>query len=132
MITPGKLDLVVQRWTPFVYAIDFEGFDLTGATFAAHVRLYRDAPGAPIIALANDAAGLQGISVTVSVTEGIPTSAVKIQIDETTAEDILLNASGAGKDIVLVWDLHITATGLPKARWLEGNLIIRAGATQNG
>lgn len=132
MITPGKLDLVVQRWTPFVYTIYFEGYDFTGATFAAHFRLHRDAPGAPVVALANAAAGVQGISVTVSTTGDIPTSAVTLQIDEATAESILLNASGAGKDIALVWDLHITATGLPKARWLEGAATIRAGATQNG
>jgi hypothetical protein len=49
-----------------------------------------------------------------------------------TAESLLLNAGKPGDDISLVYDLHITGAGLPKSRWLEGALIIRAGATQNG
>lgn len=130
MITPGKLDLVVQRWTPFVFAIDFPGFDFGAATFALHARLYRDAPGSPQIALSNAASNAEGVSCTVSTVGGIPTSRVQIRINETTAEAVLLNAGKTGADVVLKQDLHITGGGLPKTRWLEGDLIIRAGATQ--
>lgn len=132
MITPGKLDLTVQRWTPFVYQIDFEGLDFTGATMAMQVRLYRDAPGAPLISLANAASNAEGLSVAVTIVSGVTTSTVQIRINETTAETLLLNAGKPGDDITLVYDLHITGGGLPKSRWLEGSLIIRAGATQNG
>lgn len=130
MITPGRLDLTVQRWTPFVYQIDFEGLDFTGATMAMQARLYRDAPGAPLISLGNAASNAEGLSVSVSVVEGVTISTVQIRINETTAETLLLNAGKPGDDVRLVYDLHITGGGLPKTRWIEGALIIRAGATQ--
>lgn len=130
MITPGKLDLTVQRWTPFVYQIDFEGLDFTGATMAMQVRLYRDAPGAPLISLTNAAPNAQGLSVSVANNGGEMTSTLQIRINETTAEALLLNAGKPGDDIRLVQDLHITGGGFPKTRWTEGDLIIRAGATQ--
>ena len=132
MIIPGRLDLTVQRWTSFVYQIDFEGLDFTGATMAMQVRLYRDAPGDPLINLTNAASNAEGLSVSVATVSGVTTSTVQIRINETTGESLLLNAGKPGDDITLVYDLHITGGGLPKSRWLEGSLIIRAGATQNG
>ncbi len=132
MITPGRLDLTVQRWTPFVYQIAFEGLNFTGATMAMQARLYRDAPGAPLIGLSNAAANAEGLSVGVVTNEGVPTSTVQVRINETTAEALLLNAGKPGDDISLVYDLHIAGGGFPKSRWVEGALIIRAGATQNG
>lgn len=130
MITPGKLDLVAQRWTPYVYVIDFPGIDFTGATMAMDVRLYRDAPGAAQIALTNAASNAQGLSVSVATVSGVVTSSVQIRINETALEDLLLSAAGPGKDVALVYDLHITGGGLPKTRWVEGSFTIRAGATQ--
>lgn len=130
MITPGKLDLVAQRWTPFVYVLAFEGFDFTGATFAMDVRLYRDAPGAALISLTNAASNAQGISVSVATVDDVPTSTVQLRINETTLEALLLSAAGAGKDVVCVYDLHITGGGVAKTRWVEGSFTIKAGATQ--
>ncbi|RZJ01810.1 MAG: hypothetical protein EON90_02035 [Brevundimonas sp.] len=130
MITPGRLDLMAQRWTPFIYVIAFEGFDFSAATFAMDVRLYRDAPGAALIALTNAASNAQGVSVSVTTDDGVPTSEVQIRINETTLEGLLLAAAGAGKDVVAVYDLHITGGGLAKTRWVEGSFTIRAGATQ--
>lgn len=132
MITPGRLDLTVQRWTPFAYQVEFEGLDFTGSAMAMQVRLYRDAPGAPLISLGNAAGNAEGLSVTVATDDGVAKSTVQIRINETTAEALLLNAGKPGDDIALVYDLHITGGGFPKSRWLEGALIIRAGATQNG
>lgn len=130
MITPGRLDLAVQRWTPFVYQIDFEGLDFTEATMAMQVRLYRDAAGAPLISLTNAASNAQGLSVSVGEVDEQVVSTVQIRINETTAEALLLNAGKPGDDVRLVYDLHITGGGFAKTRWLEGSLIIRAGATQ--
>ena len=130
MITPGRLDLTVQRWTPFVYQIDFEGLDFTAATMSMHVRLYRDAPGSPLIALANAAANAEGLSVSVATIDDTTVSTVQIRINETTAEGLLLNAGKPGDDVRIVYDLHITGGGFPKTRWLEGSLTIRAGVTQ--
>ena len=132
MITPGRLDLTVQRWTPFVYQIDFEGLDFTGASMAMHVRLYRDAPGDPLISLSNAASNAEGLSVSMTTVSGVTTSTVQIRINETTLEALLLNAGKPGDDIRLVYDLHITGGGFAKTRWIEGDLVIRAGATQNG
>lgn len=130
MITPGKLDLVAQRWTPYVLVIAFEGFDFSAATFAMDWRLYRDAPFAQL-SLGNAASNAQGISCTVTLDDDdVPTSLVQIRVNETTLEALLLNAGTPGSDVVLQQDLHITGGGLPKTRWFEGKAIIRAGATQ--
>ncbi|MGH6979368.1 MAG: hypothetical protein ACRED4_08785 [Brevundimonas sp.] len=140
MITPGRLDLSVQRWTPFVYQIDFPWLDFTGATMAMQARLYRDAPGAPLISLSNAASNAEGLSVSVETIDGyveggetyddVTVSTIQIRINETTAEALLLNAGKPGDDVRLVYDLHITGGGFPKTRWAEGALIVRAGATQ--
>lgn len=136
MMKPARVDLVAQRWTAFVDVTAIEGFDLSSATFAMHLRLYRDAPGAPLVNLANALSSAQGISVSVETVEieGVETtvSLVQIRIDEPTLEGLLLNAGKPGEDVTLVYDLHITTTGLGKVRWMEGSFIIRAGATQNG
>ena len=129
MITPGRLDLTVQRWTPFVYQIDFEGLDFTGATMAMQARLYRDAPGSPLIDLKNAASNAEGLSVTVATVDGLKISTVKIRINKSTAAGLLLNAGVPGADVVLVYDLHITGGGFEETRWFEGNLTIRAGVT---
>ncbi|HYC66636.1 hypothetical protein [Brevundimonas sp.] len=136
MITPARVDLVAQRWSPFVDITAIEGFDFSAATFAMHIRLYRDAPGDPLVALENAASNAEGISVSVATVdvEGVETvvSSVQIRINETTLETLLLGSAGAGKDVALVYDLHITSTGLGKVRWMEGSFTVRAGATQNG
>jgi hypothetical protein len=132
MITPARVDLVAQRWSVFVDQTDFAGFDFSAATFAMHVRLRPDAPGDPLIALANAASNAQGISVSVIEVDGETVSTVQIRINETTIEGLLLNASGAGKPVILAYDLHITGGGLEKTRMMEGSFTIQPGATQNG
>lgn len=137
MIETGTRDLVANRWQAFKHTIALEGFDLTGGTFLVHLRLYRDAPGDPLIALSNATSPAEGISVSVETVEGLPTSTIEMRINETTIEGLLpfLVTDGqpnrkAGTDPVLVWDIHITATGLPKTRLLEGTFTIRGGSTQ--
>lgn len=131
MITPGKLDLVVQRWTPFDFTIQLPvGIDFTGATAALQARLYRDAPGSPQLSLVNASSAGEGLSFSTVTSDGLTTSSLRIRINETTAEAILLNAGQPGDDIRLVHDIHITGGGFAKTRWFEGVLTIRAGATQ--
>ena len=137
MITPGRLDLTAQRWTPFVYVIDFEGYDLSSATLALQVRLYRDAPFDPMISLTNAAANAEGLSVSVSATDGVPTSSLQIRINETTIEGTLpltvdedSRPSRTSPDVSLAWDIVISGAGLPKSRWLEGQFTIKGGVTQ--
>lgn len=131
---PGKLPLRAQRWTPFVYRIRFEGYDFSEATFAAQVRSFRDAPGDPLISLTTqESPSAEGISVSVETIDDAPTSTVQIRINETTLEGLLpLSTSGRPSDdpdVPLVWDLHITSSGLGKVRWLEGSFTIVAGST---
>lgn len=130
MILPGRMDIVLNRWTGFVFVVDIPGYDFSAATFAMHFRLYRDAPGSPIVSLANAAADAQGISCTVTTSEGVPTSRVQFRVSEATVEGILLNAGKAGADVVLVQDFHVTGGGLEKTRLTEGTATIRPGATQ--
>ena len=136
MITPGKLDLVVQRWTPFDYSIQLPvGLDFTGATAALQARLRPDAPGDPIIGLVNASSAGEGLSFTHETDEGVVTSTLRIRINETTAEAILLNAGKAPsvdhrEDVRLSYDIHITGGGFAKTRWYEGVLTIRGGSTQ--
>jgi hypothetical protein len=134
-MTPGKLDLRAYRWTPFVYALEFPGYDFSAADFALQVRAYRDATGGALVNLTtqvNPAA--QGVSVSVETVEGVSTSLLQIRINETTIEGLLpLATSGRPSDdpdVPLVWDLHITTSGLGKRRWLEGSFTIMAGVTQ--
>lgn len=130
MITPGRLDLTVQRWTPFVYLIDFPGIDFSGAAMAVQARLYRDAPGEPPIELLNATPPAQGLFVSTATVDDQIVSTIHIRINETTLESVLLNAGKVGDDVRLVWDLHINGGGFIKTRWLEGSFTIRAGATQ--
>ena len=131
MITPGKLDLVVQRWTPFDFTIQLPvGIDFTGATAALQARLYRDAPGSPQLSLVNASSAGEGLSFSTVTSDGLTASSLRIRINETTAEAILLNAGKPGDDIRLVHDIHIAGGGFAKTRWFEGVLTIRAGATQ--
>jgi hypothetical protein len=135
MITPGKLDLVVQRWTPFDYSIQMPlGLDFTDAVATLQARLRPDAPGDPIISLVIASSAGQGLSWThVTDDDELVTSTLRIRINETTAEAILLNAGRAPtvdkrEDVRLSHDIHITGGGLAKTRWFEGVLTIRGGS----
>lgn len=134
MITPARLDLVVQRWTPFDYSIQLPvGLDFTGATATMQARLRPDAPGDPIIDLAIASSAGEGLSWTHVDDDGVVTSTLRIRINETTAEGILLNAGKAPtvdkrEDVRLSYDIHITGGGFAKTRWYEGVLTIRGGA----
>lgn len=135
MIKPGNLPLVMQRWTPFDYSIQLPvGLDFTGATATLQARLRPDAPGAPIIDLAIASSAGQGLSWThVTDDDDVVTSTLRIRINETTGEAILLNAGKAPtvdrrEDVRLTYDIHITGGGFAKTRWYEGVLTIRAGS----
>ncbi|MEG3152990.1 hypothetical protein U1769_24115 [Sphingomonas sp. ZT3P38] len=130
---PGSVDLRVNRWVPFDDMIGIEGADLSDATMLMQVRAYRDAPGDPLISLVNAAPPAQGLSVSAETVEGMPTSTIRIMINETTIEGLLpfpANGVEPGADVVLVWDLLLSKTGFTKARWFEGAFIIVPGATQ--
>lgn len=127
-ITPGTLALRANRWTPFVYSIDIEGLDLTGATLAMQVRERKDG-GNIEASLSAAAAGSQGLSLTVDTTGTDPVTTITIQIDETTMESMSA-ATEAGDDAVFYWDMHVTPTGGIKQVYFAGTFTVVAGSTQ--
>jgi hypothetical protein len=86
MIDPVTLNLRAQRWAPFIYQVNWEGEDLAGSTITMQARLYRDAPGDPILSLVNAEPVAQGLSVSVAALDLDPMSTVQIRINETTLE----------------------------------------------
>lgn len=152
MITPGHLPLGADRWTPFVATFRFVGVDLTGAVLASQVRLYKDAPGDPLVDLAQvTTAAAEGVRIIYAGSDTVanhiaagrltaaPTgyvdadtlalSLIGMRINETTMEG-LPPGGRAGSDVELVWDLHITPSGGLKGKWLYGPFTVRAGVTQ--
>lgn len=130
---PAQEDLRVYRWAPVVEAFPFEGLDMSGATFALEVRLYRDAPGISLLSLGNAASNAQGISLTIEEDEDVPTSVVQVRINETTLERLLPfpgNGLEPGEEVRLSYDLQITMPDFGKRRWVEGAFIIVPGVTQ--
>ncbi len=130
---PGTLNLKAQRWTPFVYVIDFPGLDLSAAGLAMQIRLYPDQPGSPLISLVAAQPLAEGLSVSVTTDSGVPTSAVQIRINETTLEGVLpfpANGLETGTSVDLAWDIHLTISPVGKRRWIEGKFTITPGVTQ--
>ncbi|MDB5733213.1 MAG: hypothetical protein JWQ03_3108 [Variovorax sp.] len=134
MITPGTLNLRAGRHVPFTYTMDFVGIDLTGADLQAQVRLKPDTPGSPLIDLPDGvlsgATGLRFLSV--STTDGIPTSIVTMFITEADMEDgaKVPSAVEPGDDVTLSWDMQITPSGGVKSVYLRGAFIVEGGVTQ--
>ena len=137
MIGTGTLNIgkgenslpAISRWTPWKETIAFEGIDLTGGTFRAQWRASKDRSDAALIDLQNTTSPAEGISVSVATVDGLVVSTLEFRINETTGEGLPFTDPRGG-DLQLVWDLHITATGIPKWRALEGESPIKAGVTQ--
>ena len=132
-MTPGTLNLTAYRNVPFLEAIRFVGLDFTGGTFALQVRDYVAAEGSALLTLGNATAGTQGLSVVVTEEDGLDVSTLTIQIDEATIDALRPWPANGQKAksgaVALRYDLIITATGLPKSRWLEGAFTIAEGVT---
>lgn len=128
MISPGTYDWTVFRWQPAKLQLDLVGFDFTGSAMKAEIRQFRDAPDPALISLTDASSPAQGISVSVSTTDGVPTSTVEIRINETTIEGLPFT-NPRGTDLELVWDLVI-GSGAAKQRWVEGKFIVHGGSTQ--
>lgn len=152
MDQPGRYDLAADRWVACVRSFSFVGVDFTAATFAAQVRLTGDATGSPLIDLLTVANGnSQGLWLAYAGTDTIANhiaagrlddvpggygsgdsvalSVVGLRINETTMEGLPFPAE-RGDDAAFAWDLHVTASGALKDKWLGGTFTVRAGATQ--
>ncbi|AJP72920.1 hypothetical protein [Sphingomonas hengshuiensis] len=119
----------IERGTPFVPdTIDFYAEDFTGAAFKMQLRFQKDSTGPAPISLENAAAGNEGISCTVTWSEGVPTSHVQLQIDEETIEALPFAAEPGG-DVPMFYDMHVTKVADAKRRRLRGRAIVSAGVT---
>ncbi len=89
MATAACLPIAADRAGPCVRDIFFEGLDLTGVEMALEARLNPETPGAPNIGLGMtvmaNAEGIRLIGVT--TTAGVPTSQIRLRINETTMKD---------------------------------------------
>lgn len=151
MISPGRYDIAADRWVACIRTFTFVGKDFTGATYNSEIRLTKDATGAALVTLTNASAGAQGLrtinvftdTVAGHIANGyldevppgydladtVTISQVGLRINETTVEGLPFPGE-RGNDATLQWDLHITPTGGIKDKYLGGDFIVRAGATQ--
>lgn len=160
MLTPFRLDLAGDRWVPFIATLPFGNIDLTGATFAMHVRAVADVTGSPLVNLTTvttaSAEGVRLIDATTAtlaahlaagridaIPSGInPATGVAYASTDSVAVSrvgIRINETTMeglpfpderGDSSEMVWDLHVTPSGGVKEKYAGGIFTVRAGATQ--
>ena len=126
----ARLPLGGRRWQRYEKTLRFTGVDLTGADMRLQVRLYRNAPGTPVIDLLTVTNGnAQGIRlISVDEVDGRSVSTVGIIINETTMEGTPYMGE-AGADSVFAYDLQINPAGGFKQVWAEGEFWVLAAVT---
>lgn len=152
MDQPARYNIGADRWVACIRSFSFIGVDFTDAVFAAQVRLTGDAIGSPLVDLATVGSGAsEGVYLTYGgtdtianhiaagrlyevpdgyqSTDSVALSVVGLRINETTMEGLPFPGE-RGDDAELVWDMHITPSGGIKDKWIGGDFIVRAGATQ--
>jgi hypothetical protein len=134
MAEAARVDLRVDRWTPYVETFRFKGINLTGATLKAQIRPKPDNPGSPLIDLAGGvSAGAEGLRLAGVDTSGLyPISTVEMRINVGTLADAshAPAALRVGEEVQLAWDMHITPSGGDRQKWLFGSFIIVPGVTK--
>lgn len=121
MFPTASYPIRANRYAPHSDYIDVIGYDFTGAVFKMQVR---DAP--------NGGTVRADIVPTVSVTttEGVPTSRVSWAITELVMEAMPLDGNDPTTDVTLYYDLHITPSGEDKFVAWRGTFIVEHGVTQ--
>lgn len=122
MITPARIDLRVDRTKAVRITFRVKGYDLTSATFRSQLRLYPDAPGAPVVDLplvTDTSNGMKFLDV--ETIEGVPVSTIQMQIAPATMGSGAIPAARLGDDhIDLAWDLNLTPVGEVEAVYARG------------
>lgn len=153
MRSPTRVDLVGDRNVSFVETISRVGVNLTGASFAAQVRLYPDAPGAPPITMtvtllyggtatvsAHIAAGRltaeiyslinPASGVLYASGDSVVISVLELFIDDSgMVAPYVPAAREAGDDVMMAWDMVITPSGSPADKWFFGEFRVRGTVT---
>lgn len=109
MATTARLDLSIWRNDDvYEFPLRIRGADLTNTTMTMHIRLGRDVPGYPLVALAKvtngNAEGLRVAGVTIE--DAVPVTDLRIRINKSTRQD-LPYAGEIGDDAVLQYALVI-------------------------
>lgn len=129
--TAARLAISARRNEVARFTIAVTGLDMTGVNLAMQVRLRPDTPGAALISLATvstlAAEGLKLDSVTVS--EGIPTSFIKVRINASTMTDAtkVPYTGEVGDNSVLAYAMQWTMGGDAQTR-VYGDFIVVASA----
>jgi len=105
--TAARLDLSVWRNDDlYEFPIRVRGVDLTFATMTMHIRLRRDTPGLPLVALAKVTNGnAEGLRVAgVAQEDGVPVTDLRVRLNKSTRQ-ALPYAGEIGDDTVLEYAL---------------------------
>ncbi len=130
MILPGKLDLLADRFTPFVTPLTIAGIDLTGATFMAQVRDRKNGGTLRADLTTVGSIATEGIKLVSTTTlGGVDYNLLSMRINEETME-AMPDAPEIGGDLPLVWDMHVTPSGGVKQVYFAGIFTVRDGVTE--
>lgn len=121
MFPTVSYSVTANRFAPFADYVDIEGYDFTGATCKLQVRDHKNGG-----TLRADVVPV----VSVTVTEGIPTTRVSWSIDEATMEAMPLDSGNPDADVSLHHDLHLTPSGGTKFVPFAGSFVVKAGVTE--
>ncbi|MES2494650.1 MAG: hypothetical protein V4618_00920 [Pseudomonadota bacterium] len=123
---PGYLAIGIDRYVQTYPGFVFHGVDLTGWGLLMQVRLYADAPGAPM----REFAAGGGLSLeSVVVAGGVPISTVRLGVPAA----IFPYGTDRSADLALSYDLLLKRPDASDwERWLFGPFTILAGVTQHG
>lgn len=133
----AQLDIPAFKRVPFDDDVAIIGENLTGATFAMHIRAHPGDTGTVLVSLANAAAPSQGISVAYNAAyqyqDGAelitaPASLIRICIAEATLEALSLGTP-YDEPVELFYDLHTTPSGGTKRVQFGGRFILKPGVT---
>ena len=138
---PVKADYAAWRHVPFgggtgdadIFVL---GRDISDAGFAMQVRAMPGDTGAALVALANAAAGAQGVSAVFDPAYPDPVTSlivgatrIRPQIDQGALEAIPVNPADPAARQLLVFDLRVTEPGLPAYILRYGAFILSPGVT---
>lgn len=117
MFPTATYPIYADRYVPHADYIDVEGYDFTGATTKMEVRDRKN--GGALRATAT-------VTLTVTTTEGVPTTRLAWVIAEATMEAMPVDED---KEINLFYDFHLTPSGSTKFIPFEGPFVVEAGVT---
>lgn len=128
MFPTAYYQIEAGRYVPHSDYMDIEGFDFTGATVDMEVRDHPNG-GAVRASTLSDPETIT-VTLTVTTTEGVPTTRIAWSIAETVMEAMPLDSVAPQGDARLSYDLHLTPDGGTKFVPFGGPFVVKAGVIQ--